>query len=234
MKILIILVYFERPNIVLNALTSFNDITYKNYEIVIIDDGSRAPVEPIARRVLKPDVLEKTKFINTGHSIEYKKANGGSYHGKFINEAIEQSDAGLVFVVCDDDALIPSSIDGIIEWFRQRPNVVYTYGHVIEFDPETEKIGRHIPPRPTTLNHTGTINPSCQVDSSQVIFRSIIHNEDGISYKYPMTSALDADFFHDMQTLYGPGEFCGYYVQFKGKFANQMGEREDEFETGDM
>ena len=30
--------YFERPNMVLNALRSFSKIDYDNYEIAIIDD----------------------------------------------------------------------------------------------------------------------------------------------------------------------------------------------------
>ena len=33
--------YFERPNMVKNALDSFLEIDYDNYEICIIDDGSK-------------------------------------------------------------------------------------------------------------------------------------------------------------------------------------------------
>ena len=40
LKILLIMPYFERPKMVVNALRNFEKIDYDNYEICIIDDGS--------------------------------------------------------------------------------------------------------------------------------------------------------------------------------------------------
>ena len=52
MKILILLLYFERPNLVRNALRSVRqaDRHHQDWELAVIDDGSRAPALPISRR----------------------------------------------------------------------------------------------------------------------------------------------------------------------------------------
>src|SRR6476661_2017201 len=54
MKVLILLLYFERPNLVRNALLSVRqaDEHHPDWELVVIDDGSRAPVLSIVAEML--------------------------------------------------------------------------------------------------------------------------------------------------------------------------------------
>ena len=64
LKFLILLFYYNRPKMVLNALTSINKLSYKNIEIAFIDDGSDHPGEPVAREHLNPSILKNVKFYN--------------------------------------------------------------------------------------------------------------------------------------------------------------------------
>ena len=54
LKFLILLFYYNRPKMVLNALNSINKLSYKNFEIAFIDDGSDNPGEPVVKETLKP------------------------------------------------------------------------------------------------------------------------------------------------------------------------------------
>ena len=60
-KFLIILAYYERPKIVLNSLNSILDITYPEFEVHFIDDGSVNRGEPIVREVCS-SIIDKFKF----------------------------------------------------------------------------------------------------------------------------------------------------------------------------
>jgi len=51
-KIVILLLYYDRPKMVRNALKSIKDLNYKNWELVFIDDGSKEPGRPIVEEIL--------------------------------------------------------------------------------------------------------------------------------------------------------------------------------------
>jgi len=233
LKFQIVLVYYDRPHLVLNAFKSFNRITYPNYEIVIIDDGSPRPVEPIARQNLNPDVLNRTRFINTGDSEADKFLMQGSRHGQFINNAFENTDADILIVVCDDDALIPSSLAYVAEWFENNPDKNYCYGHIIGFNPETHSID-NIAEVTHYLNHVDPIMPSCQIDSSQGIFRIKAMIQDDVKYFWPSTRDLDAKLYTKAQDTWGECHFCGALIQYKAFFKNQLGARAETYITGDI
>ena len=118
LKFLILLFYYNRPKMVLNALTSINKLSYKNIEIAFIDDGSDHPGEPVAREHLKPSILKKVKFYNTNDTIKQKIDRGGSEFGKLANEAVKNSDADIVLMLCDDDALFSDYLDYLNRFYK--------------------------------------------------------------------------------------------------------------------
>ena len=60
-KFLIAIVYYERPKVLLNALNSILDISYPEFEVHLIDDGSVNRAEPIVREVCS-SIIDKFKF----------------------------------------------------------------------------------------------------------------------------------------------------------------------------
>src|SRR5437588_1330755 len=64
LRILIILLYWDRPKMIKNALNSIKEQNYDNWELAFIDDGSEVPGEPIVKEILK-DHLDKVKIIRT-------------------------------------------------------------------------------------------------------------------------------------------------------------------------
>jgi cellulose synthase/poly-beta-1,6-N-acetylglucosamine synthase-like glycosyltransferase len=222
-KALIVLAYYERPNMVRNALNSIARQGASNWDLAVIDDGSPTPVEPIVREILS-SYQDRIKFYRCEDTKEQKLAQGGSRHGAYINQAMTESDADYVVILCDDDALVDGSIRKLINYYDTNPGSKWSYGHVIPYDPS-----RGPPPFNTTkapkiwLNKTGSINPACQVDSSQVSFRRQYILE--VGYPSPMTAALDAAVFNEMHRRHGLCPFNGVVVQHKGSFSGQMGNR---------
>lgn len=225
---LIVLVYYDRPNMVRNALRSIKDLQYKNWELVFIDDGSEISGQNIVQEVLK-DYLDRITFYNTEDTIEDKIKQRGSYHGKFMNLAIRNSKADFVVILCDDDALTSWSLSELNRFFMMHPESMYCYSHIIPFDPFFQRPGPHLGRPKHWLNrYTKPIKPSCQVDSSQIVYRTVCVQEHGLSYKTPMTGALDADMFTQLEERYGLCPFTGSIIQYKGDFPDQMGKRSPE------
>jgi glycosyltransferase involved in cell wall biosynthesis len=217
----VILPYFDRPKMVQNALRSLEQSTYPHWELAFIDDGSTKPLEY--------SLPFGTWYYQTGDSVDYKLANG-SRHGAFMNRARQESDADLVVILCDDDALVPDYLENLNRWFNENPQYVWCYSHVRIFNPFTESPNESVGKREYFTNVTGMISPSCRVDSSQVAYRRIT----AVPYRENQTSNLDATFFADMFNSYGECPFTGFDSQYKGIFPDQLGNRANPFQVIDL
>ena len=234
MKILVILVYYDRPNMVRFALDSVAEQSYRNYSLAIIDDGSAISAWDIVHEHYFGK-FPSTVLYRTDDSIEDKIAQGGSRHGEQINYAIMDSDADVAILLCDDDAIYPGYLEGLAKYYSDNPSVNYSFGHVQTFNPYEAEDYNHIVGNPIVFlnNHFYPINPYCQVDASQVSWRLDAYREAGIEFPSPQTSALDADVYRQMYSAWGPCEFNGLTTQYKGWFEDQMGNRSDMFRPRD-
>lgn len=224
LRILICLVYFERPEIVRIALQSIRDIKYANFQFFIIDDGSQTKpgIHDIALEVLGEDLYATTGIYITGDTPEKKKEQGGSRHGYFLNQVISSSVSDLTIVLCDDDAIIPDYLSNLDQWFRDNQDKKYGYSHVRIFDP-TRESPFGIEKRPHWTNLTETIHPVNRVDSSQVVFRTECFKKGGLRYPSPQTKNLDSALFQQLFDAYGPCPYMGFDGQYKGWFEGQLG-----------
>lgn len=224
LKFLIILAYYNRPKIVLNAIKSICDLEYNNFDVVIIDDGSDHD------KMFKHFMFESGLFGGVYGFCRYryipdtpyqKLAQGGSRHGEYINKAILESDADAVVILCDDDALLPDYLTNLNKWFNDNPDKKYCYSHVRTYNPLTESpFG--IEKREWWTNHNEPLNPWHRVDSSQVVFRTSCFKEDGLRYPSPQTENLDAAIFSQAYAKYGLCHYTGFDGQYKGVFEGQM------------
>lgn len=232
MKILIILMYYERPNMVRYALDSIAAQNYENFEVAVIDDGSLNPIQPIIETY---PFIDKSFFFNTEDTVAKKLARGGSMFGYKVNQAIEWSESDLGIMLCDDDALAPEYLARLSDFYMAHPNLNYSYGHVLTYDPYdpvpySQIKGNYV----HFLNYNDQpIDPYCKVDASQVSWRLDAFVEDGIRFPFPQTSALDADVYRQMYNVWGPCRFNGLVTQYKGVFSDQMGKRSDFYKVID-
>ena len=224
---LIVLVYYDRPELVRNALQSIKNQTYDNWKLAFIDDGSPNPGKPVVEEILC-DHLDKVTFYHCDDTPEQKNLQGGSRHPQYMNMAIyneELDPETIVVVLCDDDALTNGYLRSLNSFYTNAPEIMYSFCHVIPFDPTAEVPSIDMIERECGLNHQGPVHPFCQVDSSQVSFRRRALVDKQFGYPSPSTKNNDAALFAQLANYYGlctPNFIRG---QYKGLFFDQLGNR---------
>lgn len=218
-KFLIILAYYERPTIVLNSLKSILDISYPEFEVHFIDDGSTKKGEPVVREVCS-SIIDKFTFHYIDNTVEQKKQQGGSIHGRYLNLAIEQSDADHVIILCDDDAIFPHFLTKLNVFLNKEENIdkKYFYHNMVLYNSLTEPytVGAERKDLSYFTNQWKTpIHCSSRVDSSQVTYSRSSFIDNGLSYPAPQTSGLDAAIYEQMFEKWGPCYYSGLISQVK-------------------
>lgn len=230
LKALVILLYYDRPNMLRNALRSFAEAAsqHANSVLVVNDDGSPRPADPIVREMF-PEEFGKTIFVKRSDITWEKKAASGGLVGMAMNRIIAGSDADFAMMLCDDDMLHPQAIRAAAGFFANNPDILSCYGHVLRYDPlayngcgvpeDASPDGFQVP-----LNaHVGPINGCCLVDASQVAWRLSCNKERSCWFDYPRTKDLDARFFNELFHRCGPMHFAGCVFQYKGVHPRQLG-----------
>lgn len=231
MKVTVLMAYYERPNMVRFALKSLRDQLYEDWELVFVDDSSQIPGEPVVREVLH-DAQHKIKFYNTN---DPHKKERGSIFGKFWNDGLLASDSDIAVMLCDDDALYPTYLGSLVEWYTDNPEKQYSYSHVIPFNPfETKSLAGMKDNTDWWLNKVGDINPVCQVDASQVSWRTDLFRHHGMRFPFPKTTNLDEALYQQLFDTCGLCPFNGLISQYKAIHSEQLGSRHDHYNTRDI
>lgn len=223
--------YYERPNMVRFALKSLRDQLYEDWELVFVDDSSQIPGKPVVREVLH-DAQHKIKFYNTN---DLHKKERGSIFGKFWNDGLLASDSDIAIMLCDDDALYPTYLGSLVKWYTDNPEKQYSYSHVIPFNPfETKSLAGMKDNTNWWLNKVGDINPVCQVDASQVSWRTDLFRHHGMRFPFPKTTNLDEALYQQLFDTCGLCPFNGLISQYKAIHSEQLGSRHDHYNTRDI
>jgi glycosyltransferase involved in cell wall biosynthesis len=232
LKFLIILLYYKRPTIVLNALESIKNLSYNNWQLDFIDDSGN---EEFKETLLNYGLdNSKVNYISINDSESDKISQGGSRHGAFINKSIHNSNSDIIITLCDDDALVNGYFEYLNEYYQLNPEVNWAYSKVLFFDPTKEHYSQST--FSTQYTHPGSvynvlnnweisIDPSGKVDGSQVSFKTKVFKEGNLFYPSPKTRNLDADIFDKIYKQYGLCYPTFTYSQYKGVFDDQLGNR---------
>jgi glycosyltransferase involved in cell wall biosynthesis len=239
-KFLIVLVYYERPKIVLNALNSILNCSYENFEVAFIDDGSSQRGEEVVRNHCS-SIIDKFKFYYINNTIEDKKNQGGSMHGEYMNTTIYESDADYVMILCDDDAIYPDFLQKFNTLLNNEGDDVkpYYYSNVILYDALNESYTVGIKNNNLshfTNKHTEPINCNFAVDSSQVVYSRKLFVENNLSYPFPQTKNLDAYIYQSMFVNWGPAYYSGLISQVKSWNGDNLGAKsgDSDYITNDI
>jgi len=209
------------------ALTSIVESykTCKDFEVVILDDTHiDSPLFLETLKVVKEHLDNKVpyKYISIGHELEYKEKNG-SYHGLYMTNIIKATEADVVQILCDDDALVPGSWEQLLDWYSSNEDM-YAYSHHAIYNPITE---RWQDVAPTERRFLSTLNGRDETfcdykrDSSQVSYRSEIFKKEEALYPHPKLTNLDAALYQQLRR-YGSAKYTGLLTQFKGQFSGQL------------
>lgn len=219
---LFVLAVCDRPRMVRHALESFDRLEDPDWHLAIVDDGLAFPF-----REHHADFLERhpnTTLFEIRDTLENKLARG-SLHGEFLNRAILECPGDIVEIVCDDDAVVETSVGTLLEWFRTHPEQRYSHGLAHTFNPLKDLPNLSMladPSRNWWCNGSETVHCFNRKDSCQVAYRANVFRDDGIRYPTHQTVALDAALYGQL-SRYGPAPFNGISMQYKGVFQGQLG-----------
>jgi hypothetical protein len=165
----------------------------------------------------------------------------GSIFGKYAQQAVEESDADIVMMLCDDDALYPEYFNNLNKYFQLHSDEKYVYSHIHTYDPMLTKLEDNPPYEHHHLNKDWPLNPHFNIDMSQVAWRRQAFIDSGIKFPYPMTANLDAVVYNQMHNHFGDCKFSGFFSEYKAMFkggyndqlSHRMGKRLAELNTSE-
>lgn len=105
-KITVFTPTYNRAYILPNLYDSLQNQTYKDFEWIVIDDGSTDKTEELFNKWIS----EKNDF-----KITYKKVENGGKH-RAINKGVSMAKGELFFIVDSDDYLVDNALEKIIAW----------------------------------------------------------------------------------------------------------------------
>ena len=218
--------YYNRPNLVRFALQSIKTQSYKNWEIVFVDDCSDASAIESAKEILQED-FSKLKYINTYSTIEEKRFNGGSVFGRYWTQACRTIDAEIGIMLCDDDALAPEYLANLNILFTNKPEINWCYSDYYGYDPYIQNDFKNIVINRISPPHRHNLHPDSLLDASQVAWRlQPFKKEPYVEFGYPMTANLDSDLYRKLYRQFGDCVYSGFYSQYKGIQQNRLEERQ--------
>ena len=127
MKLSIIIPTYNRSKYITKCLSSVLNQTYKNIEVIIIDDGSTDNTEEI----IKTFNDERIRYFkNTNHGIGYSR-----------NFGIEKATGDYIFFLDSDDYINSDSVDKMLKNINDNDILIFDYKEIFESDIK-EKINK--------------------------------------------------------------------------------------------
>ncbi len=112
----VLMTAYNREKFIAQAIESVLQSTYKNFELIIVDDGSKDSTLQIANNYSKKD----NRIIIHQNSI-----NLGDYNNR--NKAASLAKGELLKYLDSDDVIYPSSIEILVNYYLIYPNVGFIF-----------------------------------------------------------------------------------------------------------
>ncbi len=133
----VIIPSYNHEKYVTKAIKSVFSQTYKNIELIVIDDGSK---DHSAKKILELKKRYPFKFL--------ARKNKGL--ASTLNEAINLAKGVYITVLASDDYYLPQRIEHAVDHLNRLPNVaaVYTDGYIVSANDKTICLFSDAYPRP--------------------------------------------------------------------------------------
>lgn len=113
----VIIPTYNRSKMLIKAITSVQKQTYKNIEIIVVDDGST------------DDTKRVVKKINDKRVKYFYKRNGGPSASR--NLGLKHSKGEFITFLDDDDEYIPGKIEKQVSFLQKNPQLGFCYSNMI-------------------------------------------------------------------------------------------------------
>lgn len=109
--------YNSKPELLKQAVLSVVNQTYKDFELVIVDDGSNNPIEPIIRSI-----------SDDSRIVVYRKENSGL--GSSLTYGIKKAKGEFIARIDDDDLMARDRLEKQVAYLDAHPEVSCVGSHM--------------------------------------------------------------------------------------------------------
>jgi glycosyltransferase involved in cell wall biosynthesis len=160
-RISVIIPTYNRGDVLDRAIKSVLSQTYKNYELIVVDDGSTDNTSRILSKF-----TDKIRF--------YSKLHGGVSSAR--NFGLEKSEGTWVAFLDSDDYWLPEKLDRQMQYLKEHPDIM-----IVQTDEKWIRNGKFVNPMKKHQKYSGWIFPQCLplciVSPSAVLVHQKIFND---------------------------------------------------------
>lgn len=169
----VVIPVFGRTDELHEAIESVLEQTYRNIEIIVVDDGSTPPLDPV-----------RDKKACAEHGIPLRWIALQNNHGpsNARNKGLEAAHGEFVTFLDSDDAMLRGKLEEQIHILRENPNVAGVMcGYVTSGDSENSngKDHVHLPDGDMALERLLSFDRSLSVTGSSSLYRTVSVREVG-------------------------------------------------------
>ena len=180
-KVTVIIPCYNRGKFIRETLDSTLSQTYRDLEIVAVDDGSTDDTREILESYGKKiRILEHPGRVNKGQSAA-------------INLAMRSTQSKYVAILDSDDIWAPKKIEKQVEFLEKYPDIGLVYANGFDIDDNGKILYKRIQPGHVETNDPGRVLLECHfnIPSNALVLRTVI--EAAGDFDESMRSAQDHD-----------------------------------------
>ena len=216
----VILATYNRENLLPRSIESILNQTFKDFELIIVDDGSTDKTEPLIRRYMINDSRIKL--------IQLKENKGVSYAR---NIGIENARGKYIAITDSDDQSLPNRFEKQVRILKENQTYTALSGHVLDYN---HKLTSHDFLKwdtytPVKNSFDLSFLFSNTFSNAAAMIRHDFIKEHNIRYDESYIAAEDYDFWKQiilaggkLLTVYEPFTFIRYHESNSKKYYNEM------------
>lgn len=184
-EISVVMLTYKRANIVPNAIESILNQTYKDFEFIIINDGSPDNTDDVIKKYLQKDKRIRYYKNPTNKGITYSR-----------NKAFSLAKGNYIAIMDDDDISLPQRLEKQISFLKKNPNIDILAGQI-----------KHLPRIPSAHDEiaTGLILYN-NVGNANIMYKKSFANHHHITYNEKLIVSEDWEYW--LKMLFSGAQFA--------------------------
>jgi len=122
-KVSVIVTVYNLERYIIETLESISNQTYKDIEIIVIDDASVDNSNELIKKYIKKD--SRIRFFKN----KKNKGKAGS-----VNFALKKTKGDFIIIFDGDDIMPEDRIEKQVKFMQENRNIAMSYGNMIKFD----------------------------------------------------------------------------------------------------
>lgn len=125
MKVSVILTSFNRPYWVRQSIRSVADQTYKDYQLVVVDESNIMDIAEVVKEFKLTEVVVRKNLVAPSQRSTTNRLSMN------INEGLRLATGDVICYLADDDYYYPTWFEQAVAFFKSAPRVGAVFGKLV-------------------------------------------------------------------------------------------------------